>query len=74
MSRKQPRSWHRAVPEGEVVTIKIVGINYLPELTGLAPYPKGMAEGLAAYGHNVNVVTEPHRWRILRFAAEESCW
>ena len=54
--------------------IKIVGINYLPELTGIAPYPTGMAEGLAAYGHNVNVVTEPHRRRILRFAAEESCW
>jgi len=37
--------------------IKIVGINYFPELTGIAPYTTGMAEGLAACGHNVNVVT-----------------
>lgn len=47
--------------------IKIVGINYFPELTGIAPYTTGMAEGLAACGHNVNVVTGlPHypEWRI----------
>ena len=47
--------------------IKIVGINYFPELTGIAPYTTGMAEGLAAYGHDVNVVTGlPHypEWRI----------
>ena len=37
--------------------IKIVGINHFPELTGIAPYITRMAEGLAAYGHNVNVVT-----------------
>jgi len=35
------------------VKIKIVGINHFPELTGIAPYTTGMAEGLAAYGHNV---------------------
>jgi glycosyltransferase involved in cell wall biosynthesis len=49
------------------VKIKIVGINYFPELTGIAPYTTGMAEGLAAYGHDVNVVTGlPHypEWRI----------
>jgi hypothetical protein len=57
MSRKQPRSSRRALSKGEVVKIKIVGINYFPELTGIAPYTTGMAEGLAAYGHNVNVVT-----------------
>ena len=47
--------------------IKIVGINYFPELTGIAPYTTGMAEGLAACGHDVNVVTGlPHypEWRI----------
>jgi hypothetical protein len=31
------------------VKIKIVGISYFPELTGIAPYIKGMAHGLAAY-------------------------
>ena len=47
--------------------ITIVGINYFPEVTGIAPYTTGMAEGLAAYGHEVNVVTGlPHypEWRI----------
>ena len=52
---------------GEVVKITIVGINYFPEVTGIAPYTTGMAEGLAAYGHEVNVVTGlPHypEWRV----------
>lgn len=47
--------------------IKIVGINYFPEVTGIAPYTTGMAEGLAAHGHEVNVVTGlPHypEWRV----------
>jgi colanic acid biosynthesis glycosyl transferase WcaI len=49
------------------VKITIVGINYFPEVTGIAPYTTGMAEGLVAYGHEVNVVTGlPHypEWRI----------
>jgi putative colanic acid biosynthesis glycosyltransferase WcaI len=49
------------------VKIKIVGINYSPEVTGIAPYTTGMAEGLAAYGHEVSVVTGlPHypQWRV----------
>ena len=47
--------------------IKIVGINYFPEVTGIAPYTTGMAEGLAACGHEVSVVTGlPHypEWRV----------
>lgn len=47
--------------------IKIVGINYFPEVTGIAPYTTGMAEGLAACGHEVSVITGlPHypEWRI----------
>ncbi len=47
--------------------ITIVGINYFPEVTGIAPYTTGMAEGLAAYGHDVSIVTGlPHypEWRI----------
>jgi colanic acid biosynthesis glycosyl transferase WcaI len=49
------------------VKIKIVGINYFPEVTGIAPYTTGMAEGLAAHGHEVEVITGlPHypEWRI----------
>ena len=36
--------------------IKIVGINHFPELTGMAPYTAGIAEGPAAYGHDVSLV------------------
>jgi colanic acid biosynthesis glycosyl transferase WcaI len=49
------------------VKIKIIGINYFPELTGIGPYTTGIAEGLAEYGHDVSVVTGlPHypEWRI----------
>ena len=47
--------------------ITVVGINYFPEVTGIAPYTTGMAEGLAAHGHDVEVITGlPHypEWRI----------
>jgi colanic acid biosynthesis glycosyl transferase WcaI len=49
------------------VKITIVGINYFPEVTGIAPYTTGMAEGLVAQGHEVNVITGlPHypEWRV----------
>lgn len=47
--------------------IKIVGINYFPEVTGIAPYTTGLAEGLAAQGHEVSVITGlPHypEWQV----------
>jgi glycosyltransferase involved in cell wall biosynthesis len=47
--------------------LRIVGINYAPESTGIAPYTTGLAEHLAAAGHEVAVVTGlPHypAWRI----------
>jgi colanic acid biosynthesis glycosyl transferase WcaI len=47
--------------------VAIVGLNYLPEPTGIAPYTSGLAAGLAAFGWDVNVVTAfPHypAWRI----------
>lgn len=47
--------------------ITIIGINYAPEVTGIAPYTTGIAEGLAERGHDVTVVTGlPHypAWRI----------
>lgn len=41
--------------------ITILGINYSPEPTGNAPYTASLAEGLAAAGHTVHVVTGyPH--------------
>lgn len=37
--------------------ILIVGINYRPETTGIAPYTSYMAEHLAASGHRVTAIT-----------------
>ncbi|WP_417234438.1 glycosyltransferase family 4 protein [Arthrobacter sp.] len=47
--------------------ITIVGINYSPESTGIAPYTTSLAEGLVANGHRVTVVTGyPHypKWKV----------
>ena len=47
--------------------VAIVGINYFPEHTGIAPYTTGLANGLAAAGYQVQVVTGyPHypAWKI----------
>jgi glycosyltransferase involved in cell wall biosynthesis len=46
---------HRAI------NIAVLGINYAPEPTGIAPYTTGVAAGLAKRGHNVVVLTgQPH--------------
>ena len=43
------------------VRILILGINYAPEPTGIAPYTTGLATGLAKRGHDVLVLTGyPH--------------
>jgi glycosyltransferase involved in cell wall biosynthesis len=47
--------------------VTILGINYVPETTGIAPYTTNLAEGLVARGHAVTVITaHPHypEWRI----------
>jgi hypothetical protein len=36
--------------------VLVVGLNYAPEHTGIAPYTTGMARGLAQAGHQVHVV------------------
>lgn len=44
----------------------VIGINYAPEMTGIAPYTAGMARGLAR-DHDVRVVTaHPHypAWQV----------
>lgn len=48
------------MPEGPL-RILILGINYAPEVIGIAPYTTGMASALAARGHDVEVLTGyPH--------------
>ena len=43
------------------MNILIVGVNYTPEVTGIAPYTTAMAEGLRNAGHRVRVITGvPH--------------
>lgn len=47
--------------------ILIIGLNYSPEPTGNAPYTTSLAEGLAALGHDVSVLTGyPHypEWKL----------
>ena len=47
--------------------ILLVGINYLPEVTGIGPFNVGLAEYLAAEGHDVTVLTAfpwYPQWRI----------
>ena len=50
----------------QTVRIAILGVNYAPEPTGIAPYTTGIAAGLAKRGHDVLVLTgHPHYpyWR-----------
>lgn len=47
--------------------ICIIGINYAPEPTGIAPYTAGLAEGLSRRQHSIRVVTGyPHYpwWKV----------
>lgn len=56
--------------------LAIIGINYYPEPTGIAPYAAGAAEGLTASGDEVVVITGyPHypQWRIAEGYSGSSC-
>jgi len=47
--------------------VAIMGVNYEPEKSGIAPYTTGLATGLARAGHAVRVFTSrPHypEWRV----------
>ena len=51
----------------ESLDVLIIGLNYAPEPAGIAPYTTGLANGLAARGHRVRVLTGlPHypQWAI----------
>lgn len=59
--------------------IAVLGINYQPEMIGIAPYTTGLAAALADRGHQVTVLTGyPHypSWRhrrdTVRFRSEET--
>ena len=47
--------------------ILVVGINYAPDIVGVAKYTTELCEGLAAYGHELGVITAPPYypdWRV----------
>lgn len=47
--------------------VLVVGINYAPDLIGVAKYNTELCEGLAALGHDVRVITAPPYypdWRV----------
>ncbi len=49
--------------------ILLVGINYAPDLIGVAKYNTELCEGLASFGHEVRVVTAPPyypEWHVPR--------
>lgn len=54
-------------PTERPLRVLLVGLNYAPEPIGIAPYTTGMAEFLAARGHQVAVVAgRPYypQWRV----------
>jgi glycosyltransferase involved in cell wall biosynthesis len=51
----------------EGVRVVVVGLNYAPETTGIAPYTTGLARHLAHEGHEVTAITgHPHypQWEL----------
>lgn len=68
-----------AGPCAESLRILLIGINYAPEETGIAPYTTGLAGYLADRGHQVTVMTglpSYPQWRVydgyrLRFSTRE---
>ncbi|MFJ4262338.1 glycosyltransferase family 4 protein [Paenarthrobacter nicotinovorans] len=54
--------------------VTIIGLNYAPEPTGNAPYTTSLAEGLAAAGHDVTVVTGYPHYPMWRRSPEYTGW
>jgi colanic acid biosynthesis glycosyl transferase WcaI len=57
----------RRAPRQGSLRILVVGINFAPEVTGIAPYTSALAAGLVARGHQVRALTAmPHypEWRL----------
>ncbi len=55
-----------------LASILIVGINYRPETTGIAPYTSDLAEHLVSTGHDVTVVTGFAHYPAWRLQAGET--
>lgn len=56
-----PSKDHVQGGSGAPIRILLVGINFSPEMTGIAPYTTAIAEHLADKGHTVRVITSyPH--------------
>lgn len=58
----------------EPVRVAVLGINYAPEPTGIAPYTAGLAEGLRRRGHVVRVLTTFQHYPDWRFRPEDGVW
>lgn len=54
--------------------ILILGINYAPELTGIAVYTAGLAGELVTRGHDVRVVTAPPYYPDWQVGTGHSSW
>jgi glycosyltransferase involved in cell wall biosynthesis len=54
--RRRGADYARGVPQ-RAINVAILGINYAPEPTGIAPYTTRLAEGLSKRGHHVEVLT-----------------
>lgn len=55
-------------PKQNIPRVLIIGVNYEPEVTGIAPYTTAAAEHLASKNPNVSVITGmPHypEWKVL---------
>jgi colanic acid biosynthesis glycosyl transferase WcaI len=55
--RDELGSANQEIPHPLNMRILILGINYAPEMVGVAVYTSGMAESLAGKGHSVDVIT-----------------
>ncbi|MFP7834821.1 glycosyltransferase [Marisediminicola sp. LYQ134] len=57
----------RAASLDKPLNALVVGLNYAPESTGIAPYTTGLARGLSRRGHRVRaIVAHPHypAWKV----------
>ncbi|WP_309074503.1 glycosyltransferase family 4 protein [Paenarthrobacter sp.] len=54
--------------------VTIIGLNYSPEPTGNAPYTTSLAEGLAASGHQVTVLTGYPHYPMWQRSPEYTGW
>ena len=53
------RSLHREMEDSERTAVRVIvwGINYAPEVTGIAPFNAALCEYLSLQGHQVEMVT-----------------